>query len=341
MGCSILFSTHCTLEHCLLYDSDFGVHIMYSNDTRLLDSRITKSNYMGVLINCSAGCLIDGNRIDSTTGSGIEGSESSDLCVSNNVIYNNSEGIRLYATHGGMIANNSLLSEWGCPIELVTAVVGLRLFNNSMSSTTHSNATDNGIANAWDDGTSLGNAWQDYAGSGLYNVSGTAGSVDHFPRHLNQTEIAMSPWISSPSDVFYYGTTGNRISWYVQVDGLGSFKVFRNNEKDAVLSGQLGEPYLDVVTVNVDGLAPMDVAYTFTLVATDSHGRPVTDTVYVFSLGSTTGITTSNITTNSTNSGFGSLSQISGVITAASVAVIVVVSILIFRARPNVRQTVG
>ncbi len=65
------------------------------------------------------------------------------------------------------------------------ASTGLDIFNNILMCNT-TNATDNGSSNTWDNGVDKGNFWDDWAyNSGYpnqYNISGTAGSIDHYPQ---------------------------------------------------------------------------------------------------------------------------------------------------------------
>ncbi|MFW9887957.1 MAG: nitrous oxide reductase family maturation protein NosD [Candidatus Thorarchaeota archaeon] len=57
------------------------------------------------------------------------------------------------------------------------------------------NARDDGSSNIWDDGTSLGNYWDDLpAGAETYQISGSAGAVDRYPVRLaSSSTFEMNP----------------------------------------------------------------------------------------------------------------------------------------------------
>nr|KXH73952.1 MAG: hypothetical protein AM325_13350 [Candidatus Thorarchaeota archaeon SMTZ1-45] len=85
-----------------------------------------------------------------------------------------------------------------------------RIFNNTIgynqADLAHAeyNAQDDGHDNLWDDNKTIGNAWSDYSGEGVYNISGYANSVDRFPR-LVQFDLA-GPEL--------YGVTDWRVTVY-------------------------------------------------------------------------------------------------------------------------------
>ena len=75
------------------------------------------------------------------------------------------------------------------------------IFGNMFVNNTEGNALDDGEDNSWDDGIGSGNFWDDYGGTGVYVIPGTAGSVDHYPlgQLLNTTKSSSYPIANSSS----------------------------------------------------------------------------------------------------------------------------------------------
>ena len=91
---------------------------------------------------------------------------------------------------------NNLIHDNSVGLELKEGCERFQIYNNSFWYNNQANAIDNGNSNFWDDGVSLGNQWDDYNGTGLYSIAGSAGSVDHFPRvdsqHTRTTTTAIT-----------------------------------------------------------------------------------------------------------------------------------------------------
>jgi len=49
------------------------------------------------------------------------------------------------------------------------------------------NGEHHGLSNTSDDGSSQGNFWSDYSGTGWYEIEGTAESYDRYPSELNMS----------------------------------------------------------------------------------------------------------------------------------------------------------
>jgi hypothetical protein len=83
--------------------------------------------------------------------------------------------------------------------------------------------------------------------------------------------------ITHPADITYtYGQTGNSISWTVTgYDGSSSYQILRNGTSIFSGSWTSGSP----ITRSVDGLNPG--SYNYTIIASDGHGKQVSDTVIV------------------------------------------------------------
>ncbi|UCE10779.1 MAG: hypothetical protein JSW61_02280, partial [Candidatus Thorarchaeota archaeon] len=107
------------------------------------------------------------------------------------------------------------------------------------------NGYDSNAGNVWDDGAVLGNWWDDWPGTGSYDVD-NGNTWDNFPQLYAPTE----PIISQPQDIAYAeGSTGNEITWRVFDDSLRDWEVWI----DEALWEADAWDFVDI-TVNVDGL---------------------------------------------------------------------------------------
>ncbi|MHA2263904.1 MAG: NosD domain-containing protein [Candidatus Thorarchaeota archaeon] len=112
--------------------------------------------------------LIQHNIFENVTdqyGAALEIQWSENVTIADNSIVNNfGEGVHLYKCTNCEIYGNQ---------------IGWNLFGNA--------ADDLGENNTWDDGISIGNAWSDYSGEGVYEIFGTTDSIDRFPTLLTET----------------------------------------------------------------------------------------------------------------------------------------------------------
>lgn len=159
-----------------------GVIVSDSISVIVTQCALESCNNYGVGVADSLHVLIDENVIEDC-GQGI-------VLYSNNVSVQNNEvlestryGIYI-AGNNSLITGNDVVHSEGIGIYIEENAHSNRIFDNSIGWNLGGNAQDNGTANEWDDGISLGNRWSDYSGAGVYNIDGTAGSVDHFPSAL-------------------------------------------------------------------------------------------------------------------------------------------------------------
>jgi parallel beta-helix repeat protein len=196
---------------------------------------------------------MDFNEIRGNQMMGVQFSESYNCTITRNWIYENGgPGVTLSGS------NNMLF--------------GNKIGWNSGPLFGDCNAYDYGLNNTWDDGVSVGNAWHDYSGTGVYSISGIAGSVDRYPSLL--TDVG-APDIDSPSDLEYEeGTTGNLITWTPSHPRPDHYELYRDG---SLLGSWVWNG--STIVVDVDGFSIG--AYNYTVVVYNERGYESTDTVWV------------------------------------------------------------
>lgn len=103
------------------------------------------------------------------------------MTLCGNVILGGDEGIYWYSSNNCSILNNTIASIQSAIVFSDisnTTVIGNRLASVEVGYTAYD---DGGNNTQWDDGTSIGNAWYHYNGTGVYNIPGSSNSTDHFP----------------------------------------------------------------------------------------------------------------------------------------------------------------
>ena len=87
--------------------------------------------------------------------------------------------------------NSTFFNNSGWAIQILSGSENNSFYNNMFIGNHHLNnwyqASDDAVNNQWDDGVSMGNFWGDYIGVGVYNIPGSAGSVDRYPFGINDS----------------------------------------------------------------------------------------------------------------------------------------------------------
>lgn len=250
-GLSVLRSSNCTIEdNDCRYNSASGLVVDECINTTI-SKNIAITNDVGLRLSESTRCLVDSNRFEQNHDYG---------------------GYMTYSTFC-TIVNNSVRFNWD---------VGLRAQHSSNNSfylnrlgwNDARNALDDGFNNTWDNGVDTGNLWNDYSGIGVYNIPGTAQSVDRFPGVL-LAEDGSPPTLSSPTDIIYeFGTSGNMIYWQATDQYPHTYQLERNGT--VIESGPWES---EIFAINIDGLEIG--VYNFTLTVCDEGGLCRSDTVFV------------------------------------------------------------
>ncbi len=89
------------------------------------------------------------------------------------------------------------------------------------------NAIDQGILNAWDDGSGRGNNWSDYVTNQTYQIPGLTESLDQYPSLL---DVRKNPSLSGTSNlVFITGSIGHLVQWNASDFLPVSYQMYLNN----------------------------------------------------------------------------------------------------------------
>lgn len=204
----------------------------------------------GLRLSDSIGCTISSNVLERNSGTGMYiGFSSNCTIVSNSIQRNTEDGIRI-----GHSSNNTL-------------------FLNRIGLNHDGNALDDGSNNTWDNGV-VGNYWDDYIGSGIYDISGTAQSVDRFPMKL-MIEDGVPPILSHPNDVTYeFGTTGHSILWHATDEYPNTYQIEVNG---TIVESGVWESYWISIDIDEHDLG----FYNYTLTIYDEGELWTSDTVFV------------------------------------------------------------
>ena len=244
------YSTNCTLSNNTLYNhTQESIHLRHSNNCTLVNNTIYYS-YNGIYEYKSDNSTITNNTLHSMMYYAIGISWSDFTVLRNNTLHNNEEyGVKAYSSDNCTITNNIFYDNNGYGLYLTETdnwdVIGNEIFNNGIRGIQFAsgsennlvydnliawnplgNAIDDGIANYWDDGISIGNTWSAYDGVGTYTVPGTAGSIDHYPQQADSIDPIFT---STPDDVQYgEGQPGPTLTWEAFDDHPHSYSVLIN-----------------------------------------------------------------------------------------------------------------
>jgi len=311
--------------HCILMNNtaintwQSGFYIgAGANNSTLRNNIATNSWYDGFFIG-GDNCVLENNSGNENRLAGFY-VDMSNIILTNNSAARNADGFKLAYTNNCTFMYNiamdnfrgiSLIHSVNC--SLIENVVfdnsqrgissGSDTFSNvfylnqiAYNGDRDSGAVDDGISNRWDDGIDTGNYWTCYDGNGTFNVSGSAGSTDHFPFTLTYVWIdRVIPKVNNPSDVIYVeGDTGYTIVWTPIDDYPLHYSIAQDEHivKAGDWTTNLGE-----ITISVDGLS--SGKYIFQINVTDVGGNSVSDQVSVTVL-QVANATTSTSTTDTT-----------------------------------------
>ncbi len=188
-------SNHWLVNGCYFSEAQYGIYLSSSSSWNITGSNFYYMNLDGVSTSGSVSniriteCYFEGSRI------GVNGNSGSGWVIVNNTFsWHTQYGVRLALVTSPTVYRN--------------VFVGNHMFN----------AYDTG-SNFWDDGVSVGNWWDDYAGPGYYYIPGGF-SVDRYP----STYLPTTPILSSPPDVSYAeGTEEYVVTWYAYDDLLSGW----------------------------------------------------------------------------------------------------------------------
>ncbi len=186
-GFRFLNTLDCSLTECNTGSSPsntvFGIEIYNTKNTTIAQNAFQAAGVSG---SDNTDCSIIDNDIEgriNVGNSGMHFSNSHNFTLKDNDLHELDTGIVFgWGSTNGTFINNSIHDNRRYGIELGETCEGFRIYDNSFWYNDLGNAIDDGNSNYWDDGINIGNQWDDYNGTGVYNISGLAGSVDHFPK---------------------------------------------------------------------------------------------------------------------------------------------------------------
>ncbi len=132
-------------------------------------------------------CTITRSSFNNSMDYGLYIYYSDNTTIDSCILASNQFGLYLAYSVNCTIEDSIFLYNYYYGIYLSYGVEFCQVFGNKIGWNGY-NARDYGSNNTWDDGYGLGNFWHDYEGSGVYQISGPAGSVDRFPILLEEFE---------------------------------------------------------------------------------------------------------------------------------------------------------
>lgn len=169
----------------------------------------------GITLYNSIDCLIVDNSFYGCW-SGITLTYVANSSAIGNRIHNNHRGVLIEQSEFCEILNNSIYSngQYGIEITLLSSnntIYGNSIGWNDVSEEPRKNAVDGGVGNAFDDGASIGNFWDDFNSSMPYTISGTGSSIDNFAQLLRDD---VNPVLVPINDIVIdVSTSRNSITW--------------------------------------------------------------------------------------------------------------------------------
>ena len=239
-------SMYIHIERNYIYNSSYGIYGYFASEWFIKNNTIRHGGQFGIYITFTGIGNITLNTIES-------------------YFY----GIRISNAPSFYIYNNTIRWNTGYGIDLLGSG-GTEVFYNIIAFSGIANGNDNrGVPFYWDDGSVLGNWWDDWDGAGNYEVD--SNTFDRYPRLYLPTE----PIIDQPMDLSYAEfSTGNTITWQPFDDSLRDWELVIDGVSFAADIWN----FVDV-TVNVDGLAYG--THTAVLTVWDVSQNSVSDTVLI------------------------------------------------------------
>ncbi|MDQ7820081.1 MAG: nitrous oxide reductase family maturation protein NosD [Armatimonadota bacterium] len=182
----VWFSRGSVLHGARVRGSRYGVHLMYADEMRVLDS-VFEDNAVGAYVMYSTGVRLEGNRFlrhRGPTGVGVALKESDDVVVEGNLLADNHVGLYVDGTPRrddgiAMVAGNVIAGN-RTGIVLLSNASGIAFTGNTIAGNTEQVRVDGGRSPARWAWEGRGNYWSDYAGWDLSKDG--VGDVPHAVR---------------------------------------------------------------------------------------------------------------------------------------------------------------
>lgn len=192
MGILTLVCENNTIDNNTVHSNyQFEIVIYQDSHNNTISNNFVYNATTGILIAESSNNTVIGNNITDVIATGIQNVNANNTNIESNFVSYSNDGIGIVNSTDCIIFNNTVRDNIGNGLALLehtnrTLIYYNYFINNSI------NAVDNstvGNSNQWDNGT-IGNYYDDYTGrdkddNGIgdtpYEISGTAGSIDHYP----------------------------------------------------------------------------------------------------------------------------------------------------------------
>ena len=273
-GVSIRSSSNNTVvNNTISGNGIFGVDITSSSDNTLVNNTISGNSNGAVCLDSSSNNTLVNNTISEQSSYGVLVDSSSNNTLVNNTISGNTNfGVYLASSSNNILVNNTISGNEIFGVYLHLFSDNNLIYLNVITDNDNENACDYGTGNHWNS-TGMGNYWSDYNGTGVYHITGDAGSIDYHP--FMYPPDTTPPTIDHPADMDYEeGTTGHSITWTSSDEHPSQYVGYRNGTQVVSESWDGGS-----IAVNADGLSVG--VYNYTIVVYDISGNWVSDTVLV------------------------------------------------------------
>ncbi|MGY5872757.1 MAG: NosD domain-containing protein [Candidatus Thorarchaeota archaeon] len=248
-----------------------GFHLESSSYNNTFVNNTISGGTYGVYSHSSTYNTLLNNTI-SVSGTGVYlYLSSNNNSIVNNTIFESNYGVRFSSSDINTMVNNMIIDNSNGVYCSPNSDNNL-IYHNIIAYSTSGNADDDGTNNQWNT-TSSGNFWSDYSAIGVYNISGSANSIDYYPS-IYPPDIT-APSVDQPSDIEYEEWTfDNEILWAASEEYPSHYSVYRNDIEVYSDSWNGSSILLDVDDLTIG-------SYNFTIVLYDLFGHMTSDTVIV------------------------------------------------------------
>jgi hypothetical protein len=178
-GMDFFGSTDCMIRDSVMWDVGCGINATFASSITI-ERNIAGECYWAMMLGL-ADAISMRNNYFTTSDIGVGAYESNNVTMALNSITDNRVGLETdYNCQSWTITQCLFFNNTQVGIDLKATTQFIKVYSNHFGMNM-AHARDNGASNSWDDGVSVGNAWEDYSGIGTYSIPGIAGSVDHYP----------------------------------------------------------------------------------------------------------------------------------------------------------------
>ncbi len=236
------------LDNTTLEGGEYGVYAFNVSNVALRDCTMA-GNTNGVYFGSSRNATVESTRIYGGL-LGIESRFSANLTVRQNKVYGHS--------FRGIFLN--------------TGTTNSTVFGNEIGWNSIANAKDDGSDNIWWSEQEGGNLWSNYDGEEIYEIEGTAGSVDEAPSYLADLQ---GPQVEGPDDAFVVqNETDIELMWITQDNYPLVIQIYIDDEEQE--NQTWIPPTFFMRTGNLD-----IGTHNFTLIFSDASGNSFRDVVLI------------------------------------------------------------